>query len=147
MKNVSREQILQRLGRENPWWQAPHQVPDVYHEWHPRSYLTSFFSLVRQHDVRRAIVLMGPRRVGKTVLIHHTIMHLLEDKVPLRRSAMSLSITPCITALGLRSCCSCSQRVTMWICSNLVPMFSSMKSSTYRTGKFILSLWWIATLT
>lgn len=82
MKNVSREQILQRLGRENPWWQAPHQVPDIYHEWHPRSYLTSFFSLVRQHDVRRAIVLMGPRRVGKTVLIHHTIMHLLEDKVP-----------------------------------------------------------------
>jgi len=82
MKNVSREQILQRLGRENPWWQAPHQVPDVYHEWHPRSYLTSFLSLVRQHDVRRAIVLMGPRRVGKTVLIHHIIMRLLEDKVP-----------------------------------------------------------------
>ena len=82
MKNVSREQILQRLGQENTWWNAPHQVPDIYCKWRPRSYLTSFLSLVRQHDVRRATVLMGPRRVGKTVLIHHTIMHLLEDKVP-----------------------------------------------------------------
>lgn len=82
MKNISREQILKRIRRENPWWEAPHQVPDVYREWHPRSYLAPFLPLVRQHDVRRAVVLMGPRRVGKTVLIHHTIMHLLEGKVP-----------------------------------------------------------------
>ncbi|MEA3238239.1 MAG: ATP-binding protein [Candidatus Bipolaricaulota bacterium] len=73
---------MKRIRQENPWWEVPHQVPEIYCEWHPRSYLTSFLSLVRQHYVRRAVVLMGPRRVGKTVLIHHTIMRLLEDKMP-----------------------------------------------------------------
>ncbi len=82
MKSISREQILKRIRQENPWWEEPHQVPDVYCEWHPRSYLSPFLGLVKQHEVRRAIVLMGPRRVGKTVLIHHSIMNMLEDKVP-----------------------------------------------------------------
>jgi predicted AAA+ superfamily ATPase len=34
--------------------------------------------LVEQVSVRRAIVLMGPRRVGKTVMIHHLIGRLLD---------------------------------------------------------------------
>ena len=82
MKSISREQILKRIRQENPWWEEPHEVSDIYHEWHPRSYLAPFLALAQQHEVRRAIVLMGPRRVGKTVLIHHAIMRLLKDKVP-----------------------------------------------------------------
>ena len=32
--------------------------------------------------MRRAVVLMGPRRVGKTVMIHHAIQTLIDDGVP-----------------------------------------------------------------
>jgi predicted AAA+ superfamily ATPase len=47
----------------------------------PRAYFDLFLPLVKKADVRRAIVLMGPRRVGKTVMIHHTIQALLTQGV------------------------------------------------------------------
>ena len=34
--------------------------------------------------MRRAVVLMGPRRVGKTVMVHHAIQALIDDGVPPR---------------------------------------------------------------
>ncbi len=42
-------------------------------------------AMVRDRSVRRAVVLLGPRRVGKTVLIHHAIGALLQEGVPARR--------------------------------------------------------------
>jgi hypothetical protein len=48
----------------------------------PRAYLALFFPLVKTHSVRRAVVLMGPRRVGKTVMIHHAVQALLGEGVP-----------------------------------------------------------------
>lgn len=46
-----------------------------------REYFRLFYPLVKNVDVRRAILLMGPRRVGKTVLIQHAIQALLNDGV------------------------------------------------------------------
>lgn len=46
-----------------------------------REYFNLFQPLVLEEKVRRAIVLMGPRRVGKTVLIFHSIQNLLESGV------------------------------------------------------------------
>jgi predicted AAA+ superfamily ATPase len=48
---------------------------------HPRMYLDIFYPLVTDTDVNRAVILMGPRRVGKTVLIYHTIQKLISDGV------------------------------------------------------------------
>ncbi|HEY6944493.1 MAG TPA: ATP-binding protein [Candidatus Acidoferrum sp.] len=47
----------------------------------PRAYFDLFFPLVKDLSVRRAVVLMGPRRVGKTVMIHHAIHGLLDEGV------------------------------------------------------------------
>ena len=47
----------------------------------PRHYFELFFPLVKTHSVRRAVVLMGPRRVGKTVMIHHVVQALLDEGV------------------------------------------------------------------
>ena len=47
----------------------------------PRAYFDLFLPLLTEREVRRAIVLMGPRRVGKTVLIHHAIQALINDGV------------------------------------------------------------------
>lgn len=44
-------------------------------------YLDIFYPLVTDTDVNRAVILMGPRRVGKTVLIYHTIQKLISDGV------------------------------------------------------------------
>jgi len=39
-----------------------------------------FSRLVRQSEVNRAVVLLGPRRVGKTILVYHAIQDLLDGQ-------------------------------------------------------------------
>lgn len=43
----------------------------------PRAYLEPVLELLLAPDLRRAVVLLGPRRVGKTILIRHLIAALL----------------------------------------------------------------------
>jgi len=81
MREISSDQILERFGQENPWWKAPNSLPAVYANWMPRPYLELLAPLVEQTSIRRAVVLMGPRRVGKTVIIHHLIGRLLNAGV------------------------------------------------------------------
>lgn len=72
--------IIARLRIDNPWWQTGEILPD-FQRMTPRSYLDIFFSLVKNHKVNRAQILMGPRRVGKTVMIFHTIQRLIDEGV------------------------------------------------------------------
>ncbi|MEO5825424.1 MAG: ATP-binding protein [Gemmatimonadales bacterium] len=70
--------MIRRLRTESPWWARPHRVGAQFADHRPRAYLPELLALVRERSVRRAVVLLGPRRVGKTVLIHHAIAKLLE---------------------------------------------------------------------
>ena len=79
MKQIPLIQVVTKVSTENPWWNSPHKISANYDEFQPRPYLDLFFPLATQREVNRAIVLMGPRRVGKTVLIHHVIKRLLES--------------------------------------------------------------------
>ena len=65
------------MRAENPWWDGG-GIRNDYRELKPRAYFERFARLVEETGVRRAVVLMGPRRVGKTVLLHHVIARLLE---------------------------------------------------------------------
>jgi predicted AAA+ superfamily ATPase len=67
----------------------------------PRAYLELFYTLVEQVDVRRAIVLMGPRRVGKTILIHRAIQKLLAAGHDPRGIAYVSRDHPIYNGLGL----------------------------------------------
>ena len=64
------------MRAENPWWDG-RGIRDDYRELKPRAYFARFARLVEETGVRRAVVLMGPRRVGKTVLLYHVIDRLL----------------------------------------------------------------------
>ena len=75
------KQIIGRLRVDNPWW-TEGEIPDFYQDMQPRLYLDIFYSLVTNTDLKRAVILMGPRRVGKTVMIYHTIARLLAEGVP-----------------------------------------------------------------
>lgn len=85
MQVIPREQVIGRLRTENPWWEAPHAIQERYHELRPRTYFQPFFTLTVDRRVRRAVILLGPRRVGKTVLIHQTIQRLIEEGQDPRR--------------------------------------------------------------
>jgi predicted AAA+ superfamily ATPase len=82
VQEIARDQVLRRIRAENPWWQAPHEIPADWGKLSPRPYLLAFWPLLRRPDPHRAIVLLGPRRVGKTVLLHHAIRGLLADGAP-----------------------------------------------------------------
>ena len=77
MREISQAQICDRMRAENPWWRGE-GIRDDYAALKPRAYFGHFARLVEETGVRRAVVLMGPRRVGKTVLLHHLISRLLE---------------------------------------------------------------------
>ena len=71
---------IERLQFENPWWRTGHVQSD-YRAMSRRLYFDLFYPFVKERQVRRAVVLMGPRRVGKTVLMFHVIEELIKDKV------------------------------------------------------------------
>lgn len=77
---LTQEQILERLRQENPWW-AGLGIDEDYRAMERRLYFQRFYALVEDLGIRRAVILMGPRRVGKTVMLYHTINQLIEEGV------------------------------------------------------------------
>lgn len=78
LKPFSEDLILDRMRFENPWW-ITGSIGSDYDNLPRRPYFDLFFPLISQTEVRRAVVLMGPRRVGKTVMMHHSIESLLRS--------------------------------------------------------------------
>jgi predicted AAA+ superfamily ATPase len=111
MEQVPRDQVLRRLRSENPWWETGEIPPDLA-RLSPRRYLDLFLPLVLQEGVRRAVVLMGPRRVGKTVLQHHAIAKLIAREVPPKRIAYIAVDHPIYNDLGLQDLLDCFAEAT-----------------------------------
>lgn len=77
---IMKEQIIKRMQFDNPWWISG-SIPNDYKQMQHRLYLDIFFPLVADISSRRGIILMGPRRVGKTVMLFHTIEKLIKQGV------------------------------------------------------------------
>lgn len=100
VREISKEQLQARMRTENPWWRGE-GIGWELEALTPRAYFDLFFPLVTELSVRRAIVLMGPRRVGKTVLIHHAVQRLLAEGVAPRQIAYVSVDHPLYNDLGL----------------------------------------------
>lgn len=74
------EQIMKRMVSDNPWWTSD-SIPEYYSCMPHRAYLEDFYNEVADIQMRRAVILMGPRRVGKTVMIFHSIEKLLKSGI------------------------------------------------------------------
>lgn len=77
---IPTEKIIERLRYENPWW-VNKQIPETYSSMSKRLYFNLFYPNVTEKNIRRALVLMGPRRVGKTVMLFHSIKQLISEDV------------------------------------------------------------------
>lgn len=71
---------IERLQYENPWWTTGN-VQQIYQDMSKRLYFSLFYPFVKETDIKRAVVLMGPRRVGKTVIMYHTIQELIKENI------------------------------------------------------------------
>lgn len=73
------QEVQRRLGLDNPWWRAGGGIDPEEALWPRRAYFGPFCRLALETRVRRAVVLIGPRRVGKTVMLKHFVQRLLDD--------------------------------------------------------------------
>jgi uncharacterized protein len=95
------EEIVRSVTTENPWWETQ-TIPKRFDEMSRRAYFNPFATLVTNWSINRAVILLGPRRVGKTVMTQHLIKKLIDDGVP-ARSIMYVSIdTPTYSNQGLQ---------------------------------------------
>ena len=101
MKAVTDKEIRRKIELENPWWGQQGSIDGYISEWKHRAYLESFYNLVKEREVKRAVVLMGPRRVGKTVMIHHAIQQLLDEGIEPQRICYISIDAPVYIGIGL----------------------------------------------
>ena len=98
---IPTQKIIERLQYENPWWTS-NEIPTTYALMPRRLYFDQFYPYVADRDIRRAVVLMGPRRVGKTVMMYHTIARLISEGVPAQKIGFIGVDNPIYINLGLQ---------------------------------------------
>jgi hypothetical protein len=100
IKNVAISQVLERIRFENNWWRNK-KVEDDFSSMPPRAYFKRFYEVATRLEVHRAVVLMGPRRVGKTVMLYHLVQQLLNEGYPARRILFITVENPIYNQIGL----------------------------------------------
>lgn len=106
---ISTEERTERLRYENPWWTAG-SIHEAYRVMSRRLYFNIFYPYVRETDVKRAVVLMGPRRVGKTVMMFHTIQQLIDDGISPQKIFFVGIDNPIYMHLGLEQLLKLAQK-------------------------------------
>lgn len=76
---ITQEELISILVQFNPWWKNE-QIPDLPF-WH-RGIFAELMRWIKTPPAQRAILLSGPRQVGKTTLILQAIKNLLDSGVP-----------------------------------------------------------------
>ncbi|MCT8159279.1 ATP-binding protein [Pseudoruegeria sp. SHC-113] len=78
MLEISKSDVLRSFRRDNPWWDEAFSAPKDPRE-KKRAYFEPFAGLALDWSVRRSTILMGPRRVGKTVMLRQLIEQAISD--------------------------------------------------------------------
>jgi hypothetical protein len=78
---MEQAEILRVLNKYNPWWENKEIPPSKTSEFKRGD----FHSLKNNLGRREIISVIGPRRVGKTILIHQLIQYLIESGVDPKR--------------------------------------------------------------
>jgi len=101
MKPISDADIQRRIERDNPWWNvAAKPIPEL--ESPRRVYFQPLKDLALDFSVKRATVLLGPRRVGKTFMIKQLIGEAIESGIS-PKAILYVSIdTPIYSGISLQ---------------------------------------------
>jgi len=100
LTRITEAQILDRIKFENPWWSRG-GVDTFYSSMKKRLYFPAFFQMLIERRINRAVVLMGPRRVGKTVLIFHSIQKLIDRGIDPKKIFYLSIETPIFNGIGI----------------------------------------------
>ncbi|WP_371396138.1 ATP-binding protein [Fretibacter rubidus] len=102
MLEISEIDILNRIRRDNTWWE--NGTDKILEKDFPkRDYFPAFYHLVSQRNIKRAVVLMGPRQVGKTVMAKQAVYDLLSAGETPNHIFFSSLDTPIMMGKGLET--------------------------------------------
>lgn len=77
LTEISENLIVDKMIFENPWWSTGH-IDIETNNMPRRLYFELLYPFITDIETKRAVVLMGPRRVGKTVMMQHAIEELID---------------------------------------------------------------------
>lgn len=87
----SQEMFRDRIAFDNPWWSVG-KINDNYAAVRPRRLIESVYAQLTDWGLHRALILLGPRRVGKTWLMQHLVGRLLASQFVPASSIVFISI-------------------------------------------------------
>lgn len=94
------DQIQKKMVTDNPWW-TTRKIFDDFAELTPRMFLRPFMDLLTNLPKARSIILLGARRVGKTVMLFHSVRELVAAGVSERHILYMSVDTPLYGGLTL----------------------------------------------
>jgi uncharacterized protein len=102
MQPISTPDIQKRIERDNPWWStASAALPESSYP--RRVYFESFKALALNFDVKRATILLGPRRVGKTVIIKQLVSEAIASGIDAKAILYASIDAPIYSGLSLEN--------------------------------------------
>ena len=101
MLTISENQIIERIRSDNPWWNLPHRINERISRMRPRAYFDLVLNLIKKRSPKRALILMGPRRVGKTVILWQAVDALIREGIPPRSICYINVEVPLYNGLGI----------------------------------------------
>lgn len=150
-KFISTDKIIERLQYENIWWDE-RRIPEYFKVFRRRLFFDLFFPFVSNVEIRRAVVLMGPRRVGKTVMMYHTIDQLIENGINPQKLFFIGIDNPIYVNLSLQDildlCCAAVKTKSLKDCYVFIDEIQYLKDweqhlkvlvDSYPATKFIVS--------
>ena len=111
MLEIAEQDLLRSMQQDNPWWDGP--VATAFEGFaKTRAYLPLFKELAFNWAVRRSVILMGPRRVGKTVMLKQLIDQALAAGFPAQGIFFASVDTPLYSGVPLDRLISLFERQT-----------------------------------
>ena len=102
MQKITDDNLFQRLAFDNPWWSFGAETEIKFRHPPQRVFFPSFFTRVMKSGAGEILVLAGPLRAGKTVMLRQLVAQLIEKGVPPASVFYCSLTTPSYTVADLK---------------------------------------------
>lgn len=100
MLEISENDIEKSVVRDNPWWSPERNI--YTSSLKERAYFSPFCEIALNWNIKRSIILLGPRRVGKTVILHQLIAKAISEGFPPNQIFYASIDTPLYNGIPLQ---------------------------------------------
>ncbi len=101
MHTITDNDLFHRLAFDNPWWEFTEQTRIAFKNPAKRSFFPAFCDRVKQAGTGNVLVLAGPLRAGKTVMLRQMVAQLIEQGAKPTSVLYCSLTTPSYTAASL----------------------------------------------